>query len=370
MSDKKKVLAAMSGGVDSSVAAALLLEDYEVTGATMKLFANEDIELSRDKTCCSLDDVEDARFVAHKLGFRHYVFQFGERFRECVMERFSNAYINGLTPNPCIDCNRFLKFDALLKRAQVLGQDYIATGHYVRRRFDEESGRFQLLTGKDPAKDQSYVLYGLTQEQLAHTLFPVGELTKAETREIAARLGLINAAKPDSQDICFVPDGDYAAFIESFTGRSFPKGRFIDSQGNYLGEHSGIIRYTIGQRKGLGIALGKPAYVLSKDIAANTVTLGSNEELFSDTVFADDVNWLSVLNPGEPLRAQAKVRYNMKAQPCTVFPLSEAEIKVVFDSPQRAITPGQALVCYSGELLLCGGTITAKNPTKKPNIKV
>ena len=283
--------------------------------------------------------------------------QFGERFRECVIDRFNNAYINGLTPNPCIDCNRFLKFDALLNRALELRQDYIATGHYVRRSFDEETGRYRLLKGRDESKDQSYVLYGMTQEQLSRTLFPIGELTKEETRSVASSLGLMNAGKPDSQDICFVPDGDYAAFIEGFTGKHFPKGSFIDSSGRVLGEHSGIIRYTIGQRKGLGIALGKPAYVISKDIAANTVTLGSNEELFSDTAFADDVNWLSIPFTEQPMRVEAKVRYNMKAQPATLYPLSESSIKVVFDSPQRAVTPGQALVCYSGEVLLCGGTI-------------
>lgn len=355
MYGRKKVLAAMSGGVDSSVAAAVLLKDYDVTGATMKLFANEDIQLDKSKTCCSLDDVQDARYAANKLGIEHYVFGFGERFKECVIDRFNNAYINGLTPNPCIDCNRFIKFDILLKRAEALGFDYIATGHYVRKRFDEQTGRWQLMKGADASKDQSYVLYGMTQEQLSKTLFPVGELTKVQTRELATELGLMNADKPDSQDICFVPDGDYAGFIERYTGKKFPKGNFVDKYGNILGEHSGIIRYTIGQRKGLGIALGKPAYVISKDPVSNTVVLGDNEDLFCNTVYAGEVNWVSQTCTVEPIRVEAKIRYNHSAQPATLFPLSEGRIKVVFDKPQRAPTPGQALVCYVGELLCCGG---------------
>ncbi len=356
MSEKKKVLVAMSGGVDSSVAAAILMKDYDVIGATLRLFTNEDIQLDKHKSCCSLDDVEDARFVAHRLGFPHYVYNFGDRFKECVIDKFNNSYINGLTPNPCIDCNRFIKFDALLKRAELLGQDYIATGHYVRRGYDETTGRYYLKKGIDPAKDQSYVLYGMTQEQLSKTLFPIGELTKEHTREIAQQYQLINASKPDSQDICFVPDGDYAKFIEGYTGRTFPKGNFIDTNGTILGQHNGIIRYTVGQRKGLGIALGKPAYVVSKNIENNTVTLGTNDDLFSNTAYANDVNWVSVAAPTDPIRVTARVRYNQREQPATLYPLENSNIKVVFDKPQRAITYGQAIVCYSEELLLCGGT--------------
>ena len=327
-----------------------------ITGVTLRLFTNEDIQLDKSRTCCSLDDVEDARSVAAKLGIPFYVYNFGERFRECVIDRFNSAYINGLTPNPCIDCNRFIKFDALLKRAEILGQDYIATGHYVRRRYNESSGRYQLLKGIDPTKDQSYVLYAMTQQQLSKSLFPIGELTKTKTRELADSLGLINANKPDSQDICFVPDGDYASFIEKYMGRSFPEGDFTDLQGNVLGRHKGIIRYTIGQRKGLGIALGAPAYVVSKDMDNNRVILGTNNDLFGDTAYANDVNWLSVERPDKPIRVQARVRYNQKEQPATLYPLESGNIKVVFDKPQRAITPGQALVCYDEELLLGGGT--------------
>lgn len=353
---RKKVFVAMSGGVDSSVAAVLLKKDYDVTGVTLKLFTNDDIKLDRSKTCCSLEDVEDARSVANKLGFDHYVYNFGDRFKECVIDKFNKSYMCGLTPNPCIDCNRFIKFDALLKRAELLEQDYIATGHYVRRGYDEKTGRYTLRKGIDPSKDQSYVLYGMTQQQLAKTLFPIGELTKHQTREIALQYGLINASKPDSQDICFVPDGDYAKFIEEYTGKHFPKGKFIDKNGNVLGEHNGIIRYTIGQRKGLGIALGEPAYVISKDTEHNTVTLGTNEDLFSNTAYGTDVNWVSIAAPSEPIKVAARVRYNQKEQPATLYPLKDGNVKIVFDSPQRAITYGQALVWYSGDLLLGGAT--------------
>lgn len=356
MSKKKKVLVAMSGGVDSTVAAAVLMDKYEVSGATMRLFTNDEIKLDSSRTCCSLEDVEDARNAAYRLGIDHYVFNFGDRFRECVIDRFVGAYMSGLTPNPCIECNRYIKFDTLLSRAEVTGFDYIATGHYVRRELDEATGRYRLKKGLDPAKDQSYVLYNMTQKQLARTLFPIGELTKAQTREIAGKYGLANAHKPESQDICFVPDGDYAAFIEAYTGRVFPKGSFVDKDGRVLGEHSGIIRYTIGQRKGLGIALGKPAYVLSKDVENNTVTLGSNSDLFGREVWAGDVNWVSVECPDEPVRVSAKVRYNQQAQPGMLFPMGDT-VRMVFDEPQRAITPGQALVFYDDDILLGGGMI-------------
>lgn len=347
----------MSGGVDSSVAAAILKKEYEVSGVTLRMFDNEDIGINGESTCCSLDDVEDARSAAIRLGIDFYVFNFGDLFRKCVIDSFNCAYIAGATPNPCILCNRFIKFDALLGRAEALGYDYLATGHYVRKRYDESTGRYQLLKGLDETKDQSYVLYGMTQHQLEHTLFPIGEMTKQQTRETAAQLGLCNAEKPDSQDICFVPDGDYAAFIERYTGKKFPDGDFIDKDGKVLGKHKGIIRYTIGQRKGLGIALGAPAYVVDKSIDNNTVTLGSNEDLFSDTAIGTDVNWVSVECPDSPIRVSARVRYNQKEQPATLYPLENGDIRVVFDKPQRAITPGQAVVCYDGELLLCGATV-------------
>ena len=352
----KKALIAMSGGVDSSIAAYLTQQEgYACIGCTMKLYENADADIPAENTCCSLDDIEDARSVAFRLDMPYYVFQMTDLFREKVIRKFCESYCAGRTPNPCIDCNRFLKFEALLARADALGCEKIVTGHYAR--IEETAEGYLLKKAADPAKDQSYVLYMLTQAQLARILFPLGTLKKQEVRELAEQQGFVNAHKHDSQDICFVPDGDYARFIEAYTGQTFPQGDFIDQDGHPLGRHNGIIRYTIGQRKGLGLSFGTPMYVIAKDAAANTVTLGPNEALFRDTVIAHEVNWLSIACPDAPIRVEAKVRYNQQAQPATLYPLSDDRVQVVFDAPQRAITPGQALVCYRDDLLLCGGVL-------------
>ena len=290
----KKALIAMSGGVDSSVAAALMLkEGYDCIGVTMKLYDNEDIQESREKTCCSLDDIEDARAVARKLGIPYYVFNFKDDFKCQVMDRFVDSYMHGETPNPCIECNRHLKFECLYRRAKELGCDVIVTGHYARIRYNEESGRYELLSCIDSGKDQSYVLYSLTQEQLAHTEFPLGEYTKEECRRIAEELGLVNARKHDSQDICFVPDGNYKRFIEEYTGQTMAPGNFVDTSGNVIGRHTGICNYTIGQRKGLGIATGKPVFVKEIRPETNEVVISDNASLFTDTLYAKDFNWVS-----------------------------------------------------------------------------
>lgn len=355
--DNKKVVVAMSGGVDSSVAAALLKNEYDIIGVTLKLFSTADIELDSEKSCCSLDDVDDARNVAAKLGIEHFVYNFGDRFKECVIDRFNAAYMRGDTPNPCIDCNRFIKFNALLERALLLDREYIATGHYVRRVFNEQSGRYELKKAIDASKDQSYVLYGLTQEQLSHTLFPLGEFTKAEIRALAEKFGFINADKPDSQDICFVPDGNYAAFIERYTGKSFESGKFVHTDGTVLGDHQGIIRYTIGQRKGLGISYSEPLFVVEKDVKANTVTLGRDEDLFFPAFAVEEVNWISGILPAEPFNVKVKTRYHQQEQPATIYPSSSNKLYVELRSPQRAVTCGQAAVFYDGDTVLGGGTI-------------
>lgn len=359
---KEKVMVAMSGGVDSSVAAALLLEQgYDVCGATLRLFDNGDIGINDStRTCCSLDDVEDARSVAYKLGIEHYVFNFGLTFKQEVIDRFAKAYEKGLTPNPCIDCNRYIKFGKLLERARLLERDMIATGHYVRREYDKGSGRFLLKKAADPSKDQTYVLYVLKQDELAHTLFPLGGMTKERAREIAQKKGLINARKPDSQDICFVKDGDYAGFLENVWGVPSKVGDFIYKDGTNLGRHKGIIHYTIGQRKGLGISYKHPVFVLSKDPETNVVTLGENEDLFSYRLVAEDLNWIACESPATSLNVTAKARYSQREAKAIVHPLSATQALVEFEEKQRAITPGQAVVFYDGDVVVGGGTIASK----------
>lgn len=349
-----KAIIAMSGGVDSSVAAYFMKKNgYECIGATMKLYDNEDIGISREKTCCSLDDIDDARAVAHRLGMPYYVFNFKDEFERKVIDKFICTYEQGGTPNPCIDCNRYLKFEKLHHRMRELGYDYVVTGHYAD--IEEKDGRYFLKKGIDPGKDQSYVLYSLTQEQLAHTLFPLGKYTKERIREIAEREGFVNAKKRDSQDICFVPDGDYAAFIERYTGRTYPAGDFIDTKGDFIAHHSGIIHYTIGQRKGLGVAVGHPVYVVSKDVEQNTVTLGSNYDLMCKSLVAEDFNWICEKPSGE-ISCKAKTRYNMREVPCFAHCDGERVI-VSFPTPVRAVTEGQAVVLYDGDYVLGGGTI-------------
>ncbi len=351
-----KVLIAMSGGVDSSVAAFLMKEQgCQCIGATMKLFHNEDIGVKRTKTCCSLEDVEDARSVAFRLGIPYYVFNFSDDFKGQVIDRFIAAYERGATPNPCIDCNRYLKFERLYERARILGCDVIVTGHYAR--IEQENGRWLLKKSLDESKDQSYVLYSLTQEQLAHTRLPLGAMHKSETRRIAEEQGFYNADKPDSQDICFVPDGDYAGFIARFTGHNCSAGDFVDEEGHVLGRHKGIVHYTVGQRKGLGIAADAPLYVKQIDAASNRVVLSGNESLFSRELTANDFNWIAYDVPPRELRASARVRYHQREQAATVTVLGDGRVHLVFDEPQRAITPGQAVVLYDGDTVLGGGTI-------------
>lgn len=330
-----KVLIAMSGGVDSSVAAFLMKEQgCECIGATMKLFHNEDIGVSRIKTCCSLEDVEDARLVALRLGIPYYVFNFSDDFKGQVIDRFISSYERGATPNPCIDCNRYLKFERLYERARILGCDAIVTGHYAR--IEQENGRWLLKKSLDESKDQSYVLYSLTQEQLAHTRMPLGAMHKSETRRIAEEQGFYNADKPDSQDICFVPDGDYAGFIARYTGRDCPTGDFVDESGRVLGRHKGIVHYTVGQRKGLGIAADAPLYVKRIDAQENRVVLSGNDALFSRELTANDFNWIAYDVPPRELRATARVRYHQREQAATVTVLSDGHVHLVFDEPQRA----------------------------------
>ena len=354
----EKALVAMSGGVDSSVAAYLVREaGYETTGVTMRLFDNETIGLPTDKTCCSLSSIEDACSVANRLGIYFLVCDLREDFRREVIGRFIEAYENGRTPNPCIECNRYLKFDRMFEFGQEFGADRLATGHYAVIERDAGSGRYLLRKAADLSKDQSYVLYSLTQDQLARTLFPLGGMTKSEVRALAEELGLVTAHKSESQDICFVPDGDYASFIRNYTGRDYPPGDFVDREGTVLGTHKGIIRYTVGQRKGLGLALKKPMYVSEIDPAGNRVVLADNADLFTSELSAADFNWIACDVPSSDIRAHARIRYKHKEAPATVIPTGRDTVKVIFDEPQRAVTRGQSVVLYDGDVVIGGGTI-------------
>ncbi|MCD8380973.1 MAG: tRNA 2-thiouridine(34) synthase MnmA [Lachnospiraceae bacterium] len=353
---KKSVLVAMSGGVDSSVAAFLMKNaGYDCCSVTMRLYRSLDIGLNQFHTCCSQSDIDDAADVAFDLDIPFEVLDYTQDFRTQIMEKFIRTYEEGATPNPCIDCNRFMKFRHLLDYASANGIAYVATGHYAR--VEEENGRFLLKKGCDPSKDQSYVLYMLTQEQLKHIRLPLGNLTKDQVRKIAEQNGFVNARKHDSQDICFVPDGDYASFMERYTGQKFTPGDFLDEEGNVIGRHRGAARYTLGQRKGLGLAMGEPVYVCAKNMAENTVTVGRESSLFHSHLIADELNWIPFDMLPEGMRVNVCTRYHAKERTAVASMTEDGRLLLDFDELQRAMTPGQSVVLYDGDLVLGGGTI-------------
>lgn len=356
--DRKKVLVGMSGGVDSA-AAAVLLRDMGLTpvGCSLHLYDNGDIGEPTEGTCCSLEAVEAARDAARRLGMDFFVFNFSRQFRRYVMDDFVAEYQAGLTPNPCVRCNRYVKFDALLRRADELDIPYIATGHYARVDYDESLGRWQLLRSADARKDQSYVLYPLSQKILSRLLLPVGNYDKPAIRAVAASAGFSNANRPDSQDICFVPDGNYAGFLERYGGVQMIPGDFVDVSGKALGRHRGLPRYTTGQRRGLGVSADRPLYVLGKDSSSNTVVLGDEADLYSRSVWTADFNWVSLPPCTAPLAVTAKTRYSQTETAGVLFPQPDGGVRVAFDAPQRAVTAGQSLVCYRDQLVVGGGII-------------
>lgn len=354
----KKVLVGMSGGVDSSVTALLLKEQgYEVVGATFKLFDENELLLNGESKCCSIDDVTDARFVCDSIGIPHYVFNYKSLFREKVVDYFVDSYIQGFTPNPCIACNRYIKFEAFIQKALSMEFDYIATGHYAQIKFDEKTGLYSIHKAVNIEKDQSYVLYNQTQHSLSHILMPLGKYSKGEVREIAEKNNLVVAKKSDSQDICFVPDKDYANFIETYTKQKAPKGNFVDKQGNIIGQHDGYYHYTIGQRRGLGIGFGKRTYVIDTDASENKVILGDNEDLFTNTVYANDIQIISHEKLKFPYSCKAKLRYTHKESDATLEQIDDNTLKVTFETPQRAVARGQAVVFYDGDIVIGGGQV-------------
>jgi len=355
----RKVVVGMSGGVDSSVAAWLLKEQgYDVIGVTMQIWRDEDAEVQEaEGGCCGLSAVDDARRVAMDLGIPYYVMNFKEEFRKNVMDYFAGEYVEGRTPNPCIACNRHVKWESLLRRSMAIGADYIATGHYAQ--IDRlPGGRYSLKTSVTAAKDQTYALYNLTQEQLSHTLMPVGSYHKEEIRDMAERLGLPVAHKPDSQEICFIPDHDYASFIEEYTGRELPPGNFVDLDGNVLGRHRGITHYTVGQRKGLNLSMGRPVFVVEIRPETNEVVIGDNQDVFTNVLRCDKLNWMAVDGlHGKSMDVLAKIRYSHKGSPCTIREIGNDMVECRFHEPVRAVTPGQAVVFYDGDYVAGGGTI-------------
>lgn len=359
----RKVMVAMSGGVDSSVAAYLVKEEgYDVTGVTLRLYDGEKGSFAKSglppyPAEAVSSAVEDAKCVADSLGIPHLVFDLRDEFKQRVIDSFVKAYESGLTPNPCIECNRYLKFEKILLCGDKSENACVATGHYAMIERDSGSERFLLRKAVDLNKDQTYVLCRLTQDQLARTMFPLGKITKEEALLIAKEQDFTTASKSDSQDICFIPDGDYAGFICRYRDKTYPCGKFTDKRGNSLGDHRGIIRYTVGQRKGLGIALGKPAYVCSIDPESNTVVLGDNEDLFTRELEAVDFNWIATDTPSGDIRAKARIRYKHKEAYATVVPTGRDTVKVIFDEPQRAVTGGQSVVLYDGDIVIGGGTI-------------
>jgi len=359
MSAKGTVVAAMSGGVDSAVTAALLKQQgYDVIGITLQIW-QEHAEQGQHGGCCSLGAVEDARRAANRIGIPHYVLNFRDYFAQKVIDKFVGEYARGRTPNPCVECNRSVKFDELLRQARHLGADYLATGHYARIRYNETTGRHELWRARDLAKDQSYALYTLTQEQLSQTLMPLGDLeSKAETRRIAQELGLALANKPDSQEICFVPKKGYTRFLAEKAPNAMQPGKIVDTAGRVRGTHEGIALYTVGQRKRLPASDTGPLYVLALEPATNTVLVGDNADLFADTFVAGSLNWIAIERLETPLAVSARIRYNGSAAPARLLDGPEPETATCrFETPQRAITPGQAAVFYDGDVVLGGGTI-------------